>query len=437
MPSKYYIKTYGCQMNENDSEIIAGILEKKGLVKADDIKEADIIITNTCSVRDAAERKAEGFINVLKKLKKEKPGLIVGVAGCMAERMGEELVKKFKFVDFVMGPNMEQELMKILTPVRLSSDHPSPQSGEGKARSAGVRIGDSRDFKDTSLIKRNSSVNAWITIMEGCDNYCSFCIVPYVRGREKSKPVADILKEIDFLDKSVFKEITLLGQNVNSYAYDFARLLDEVSKIDGIFRVRFMTSHPKNMTDEIIDAVRRNPKVCENFHLPLQSGDDEVLKKMNRGYDSAYYRELVGKIRGMIPEAAITSDVIAGFPGETEKQFENTLRLITELEPDAVNTLAYNVRPSTAAEKMEGKLPQKTVDERLQRLMETVEKTSFKKNQALAGSVQEILVEKKGVGRTRTNKLVKYACKKDETGELKKVRIISAGSWVLQGERID
>lgn len=395
---KYLIKTYGCQMNENDSEIIAGILEKNGLVKASDIKEADIVIANTCSVRDAAERKAAGFINTLIKLKKEKPGLLVGVVGCMAERLGEELVKKFKFVDFVMGTS------------------------------------DFRNFKDTSIIKREPSVNAWITIMEGCDNFCSFCIVPYVRGREKSKPVADILKEIDELDKNVFKEITLLGQNVNSYSYGFPHLLDAVSKINGIKRIRFMTSHPKNMSDEIIEAVKNTPKVCENFHLPLQSGDDEILKRMNRGYDSDYFRRLVEKIRKKITASAITSDAIAGFPGETDEQFENTLHLISELELDAVNTLAYDVRPGTAAEKMEGRVPQKIVDERLQQLIKVVEETSFKKNQSLAGSVQEILVEKKGKGRTRSHKMVKYPSEADETGKLIKVRIKSAKSWVLLGE---
>lgn len=421
----YFIKTYGCQMNENDSEIMSGILESKGFRPAKDIGSADIIIANTCSVRDGAERKAKGFIADLVHLKKKNKELLVGITGCMAERMGEDLLKKYKFVDFVLGPNMEMELEDII---------------DGRSRPGGTKLsctGDSPVFKDPSVAKRGHAVNAWITIMEGCDNFCSYCIVPYVRGREKSRPVDEILKEIESLDKNVFKEVTLLGQNVNSYSFGLAGLLKKAAKIDGVHRVKFMTSHPKDMSDEIIEAVAENEKICEYFHLPLQSGDDAVLKAMNRGYNMAYYRSLIKKIRDRIPAAAITSDVITGFPGETDEQFQNTLRNIEELEFDTVNTLAFDPRPGTKASEMNGRLPKEVVSKRLQTLMRTVERITHKKNQSLLGSEHKILVEDRGIGRTRTNKIVKFSNKSIDQGSFVNIRITSAKSWVLQGELID
>lgn len=427
----YLIKTYGCQMNENDSEIMAGILESKGYRQTDDIRSADIIITNTCSVRDGAERKAKGFIADLVHLKKKNKDLLIGITGCMAERMGEEILKKYKFVDFVLGPNKEGELEDV-----VEGRSCLPAGTALPARTTLLCTGDSPGFKDSALAKRKDSVNAWVTIMEGCDNFCSYCIVPYVRGREKSRPVVEVLKEIDSLDKDIFKEVTLLGQNVNSYEFGLANLLKEVSKIDGIRRIKFMTSHPRDMSDDIIRAVAENDKVCEFFHLPLQSGDDDVLKGMNRGYDRKYYAALVKKIRAMVPVSAITSDVIAGFPGETEKNFENTLDLIRELELDSVNTLAFDPRPGTAAEKLSGRLPRQVVSDRLQRLMRVVEETALKKNSALTGSVQELLVESPVTGRTRTNKIVRFGPEKAKQGDVVRARITAAKSWVLQGEII-
>lgn len=444
---RYFIKTYGCQMNENDSEIMAGILESKGYRPADNAACADIIIANTCSVRDGAERKAKGFIADLVHLKKKNKDLLIGITGCMAERMGEELLKKYKFADFVLGPNMENELKTLipgLTPrppllkergsKETLSNNPSPL-GEGRPKGR-VRLGDSPAFKDSSLAKRENSVNAWITIMEGCDNYCSYCIVPYVRGREKSRPVKDILREIENLDKSIFKEVTLLGQNVNSYEFGLADLLKQVSAVDGIHRIRFMTSHPRDMSDDIIRAVAENDKVCEYFHLPLQSGDDDILKAMNRGYDTAYYRRLVGKIRDLVPSAAITSDVIAGFPGETDRNFQNTLDLVRELEFDTVNTLAFDPRPGTKAEKLSGRLTKGVISDRLQRLMRTVEDVTAAKNSKLVGGAFELLVESPGIGRTRANKIVKFKGSGIKPGDLITVRITAAKSWVLQGEII-
>lgn len=412
-------------MNENDSEIIAGLLEKNGYTCADSIDTAGLVITNTCSVRDTAESKARGFIQNLVHIKKANPSVLIGVVGCMAERIGEELLNKHKFIDFVIGPNKEQNIIAIIDEVKMT-----------KARFG--QFGDSREFKPLPGSRRQGGPNAWITIMEGCNNFCSFCIVPHVRGREKSRPAEDVLAEIGSLDKSVYKEITLLGQNVNSYAYGFAALLAEAEKAEGIHRVRFMTSHPKDMSDDIIKAVKNGSKICENFHLPLQSGDDEVLKAMNRGYSRDYYIRLVEKIKDKIPGASITSDAIAGFPGETEAQFNNTLDLIEKLELDSVITAAFNPRPGTKAYAMDGRLPEAVSAARLQALMETVEKTASKRNRKLEGTVQEILIDEDGIGRTRTNKTVKFTGEDiGRPGTLVNVRIKSAKSWVLQGELIN
>ena len=394
-------------MNENDSEKMAGLLESKGLVPAKDETRADVILINTCSVRDNAERKAKGFMHIAGNIKKQRPGVLIGVTGCMAKRLEDSLLTKYRFIDFVLGPDRENELAGLVTGTNA-----------------------------IPTVKRKPSVRAWIKVMEGCNNFCSYCIVPYVRGREKSRPIEDIVKEIEDLDKNIFKEVMLLGQNVNSYEYGFAGLLNRISKIDGILRVRFMTSHPKDMTDQIIDAVAANKKVCEAFHLPLQSGDNEILKKMNRGYTREDFVRLVRDIRSRVQGAGITSDVIAGFPGETEEQFRNTLDLIKELELDCVITAAYDPRPGTLAEQMKGQLPADVKKERLARLVAVVKETALKVNKRLEGTVVEILIEEKGFGRTRSYKIVRFDGTSPEAGMLAKVKIKHANSWVLNGELI-
>ena len=324
----------------------------------------------------------------------------------------------------MIGPNKEKDIVAVIENL-------------AREKSCAVLTGDSPEFRNSFAAKRKQEVHAWITIMEGCDNFCSYCIVPYVRGREKSRPVKDIVDEISQLDKSVFKEITLLGQNVNSYGYGFAKLLKEASDIQGVLRVRFMTSHPKDMSDEIISAVKDIPKVCENFHIPFQSGDNEILKKMNRGYDRKYYIDLVKRIRDKVPSAAITSDAIAGFPGETDSQFQNTLDLIKDLELDAINTLAFNPRPMTKAALMEGQISESIKSERLKLLMTVVQETVLKRNQKLIGETMEILVEKVGSGRTRTNKIVKFVYGKEKAGDILNARIKNAKSWVLDADIIN
>jgi len=420
-------------MNVNDSENLAGLLEYAGFSQLQELNTSDpssapkdlvLVLVNTCCVRASAENKAFGFLSSLAPIKKLNKRLLIGFCGCIANQQHRNLKKEFPFIDIVFGPGEWGKLAEYL-----------------KIKEAAIKP------------KRGRGPTAWITIMEGCDNFCSYCIVPYVRGRERSRPVKDILDEIRKLDKSIYKEVVLLGQNVNSYKIEeleereeldvkeereknigLAKLLESVHKIDGIERIKFLTSHPRDMSDDIINAVRDLPKVCEYFHLPLQSGDDEILKEMNRGYTSDNYRKLAGRIRSKIPDATITSDAIAGFPGETDKQFKNTCNLIKELELDLVNTLAYSPRPGTKAEKMGGQVTAQVKRERLQKLMKVVEATALKKNKQLIGSSVEVMVDKAGIGRTRGNKTVKLSTGSHKPGDIIYVRIKKAGSWVLEGD---
>jgi tRNA-2-methylthio-N6-dimethylallyladenosine synthase len=427
----YFIKTYGCQMNVNDSEVISGLLDRAGYVEANSPDTADIILINTCCIRQKAEDKAFGYALSLLSHKMRNPKRILGFIGCIAEKDKHDIFRKLPFFDLVVGPGQEARIVQLIEETR---------SGGEKLISTGDFCGEYPERQ----AKRKPATQAFVTIMIGCDNFCSYCIVPYVRGREVSRPKEEILDEIRDIDKRTFKEIILLGQNVNSYddsGYKLAGLLKDVHKIDGIERIRFLTSHPRDMEDDIINAVAELPKVCEYFHLPLQSGDDEILKAMNRGYTSDHYRKLVNKIRRKIPGASITSDAIAGFPGETDEQFKNTLKLIKELELDLVNTLVFSVRPGTAAAKMEGQIPEKVKKERLQELMKVVEETAGRKNQKLKDTIQEVLVEQKVDGRwfsrTRGNKVVRFASKSFLTGRLLNVKITNTGPFVLEGEPVN
>jgi tRNA-2-methylthio-N6-dimethylallyladenosine synthase len=420
-------------MNVNDSEMMAGLLLQAGYIQADSPETADIILINTCCVRQRAEDKAIGYALGLVAPKMRKPGRIIGIMGCVAEKDKNEMFKKLPFIDLVIGPGQEARVVQLIDEIG---------NGGEKVAAVGENPGD----YPSRTAKRKPSVQAYVTIMFGCDNFCSYCIVPYVRGREKSRPKEEILEEIRGLDKKIFKEVILLGQNVNNYRdlrseirdYGLAELLKDVHEIDGIERIRFLTSHPRDMTDDIIDAVKALPKVCEYFHIPLQSGDDEILKKMNRGYTSGQFRDLVGRIRSKIPQAAIASDVIVGFPGETDEQFRNSCDLIKELELDYVNTFVYSPRKGTPAAKMEDNLSEKAKDERLHIIMKAVDDTAGKKNKALEGSIQEILVEHRAgdrqSGRTRGNKLVKFDNTGDLIGKTVRVRITKGGPFVLEGE---
>ncbi|MBU1027108.1 MAG: MiaB/RimO family radical SAM methylthiotransferase [Candidatus Margulisbacteria bacterium] len=332
---------------------------------------------------------------------------------------GRDLPKDFPHVDIFIAPNQPERLVEFLKLGGVSS----------KEYALSRKIGE--------------SITKYITIMHGCDNFCSYCVVPYVRGREFSRPMDEILEEIKQTDFNQYKEIFLLGQNVNSYKYGLADLLHKTEAFIShdtypISRIRFMTSHPKDMVDDIINAVADLPHVCEYFHLPVQHGDDDMLKKMNRGYNLDYYRKLIAKIRAKIPGAAITSDVIIGYPGETDQQFANTLKIIREISFDACNTAAYSVRPGTAAAKLADDVPDQVKQQRLQQAMLVVDEVTQNNNNKLLGTVQEVLVDKKGTGRTRTNKIVKFTPNKsDLLGQLVNVKIATAKSWLLQGDLLN
>jgi tRNA-2-methylthio-N6-dimethylallyladenosine synthase len=374
MPS-YYIKTYGCQMNVADSEKLRDVVRGMGYEEAAEAEQADLILINTCVVRQHAEDKAAWYITSAKGLKKTNPNLKIGICGCLVTEPGRDLKKQFPHVDFFIPPNSPGELAKQLKSSPLSSpptaenSFPSPSSmervpGSPPGGRAGVRM---------------------VTIMTGCDNYCSYCVVPYVRGRETSRPMGEVLAEVKSLLEQGVTDITLLGQNVNSYKFGLADLLRSIKEYyplplgeGGEFpgqrvravTVRFMTSHPKDMSDAIIEAVAELPYVAQDFHLPLQSGDNEILKKMNRGYTVEYFKERVGKIRSLTPKARISSDIIVGFPGESDSQFENSLRVIRDINFTQVNMFAYSGRPGTAAAKLPGQVPEEIKQARLQKLIE-------------------------------------------------------------------
>jgi len=399
-------------MNVADSERLAGVLESAGYQATLDVGLADLILVNTCVVRQGAEDRAAGYAFTAKGLREKKPHLKIGLCGCIVTRPGIDVKKQFPHVDFFIPPHSPDILLKY--------------------------INSSLDISHSSL--KRSGITAWVTTMHGCDNFCSYCIVPYVRGREVSRPMEEILEEIKQIDFNQCKEIYLLGQNVNSYKYGLANLLREIelNTPNSGLRTRFMTSHPRDMSDDIINAVAELPSVCEFFHLPIQHGSDRILKSMNRGYTADDYRKLIDKIRSKIPNAAITSDVIVGYPGETDQDFCLTLYIIEQIGFDACNTLAYSTRPGTAASKLADDVPREVKQARLQEVMGVVGKVAQKQNEKLIGSVQEVLVDMVGNGRTRTNKIVKFSSpEKNLLGQLVSVKIKFAQSWFLKGELIN
>ena len=436
---KVYIETLGCQMNKSDAERMFGMLEYLGYEKTIEPKQADLLIINTCSIRQLSEDKAYSQIGVWGKWKKTRPNIKIAFSGCVAQQVKEDLFKRAPYVDLVIGTQRLYELPELIKRVengeRVCSCEESPYT--------------EKDYN----IKRVKSINAWIPIMEGCNNFCSYCIVPYTRGRERSRNFENIMTEVTKALKEGFKEITLLGQNVDSYKgtdkdgneVNLSGLLKAINALEGQFRIRFVTSYPTDITEELIDTVIACDKVCEYFHIPMQSGDDYVLKKMNRRYDVATYSKICNHIRTRVPDVTITSDFIAGFPGETEEQFQNTLDTMKKLELDYSNTAAYSPREKTVAAKWVDKfIPEDEKTERLARLNETNRECCVISNNKYIGREMEVLVEKfenhNGTnvisGRTRNNKMVHIPCETDRTGEFVNVKIIGSKTWYLKGELI-
>lgn len=434
----YYIFNYGCQMNASDTEHYAGQLEELGYIPAEDFHAADVIIVNTCCVRESAEKKIAGKIGELKNVKTKNPEVVICVAGCMAQKDGEKLLKKHPQVDLLLGTAYVNDFKNILT------DYLADRKG---ALYTDLTIHQS-EFEGKMV--RQSPFSAWIPIMYGCNNFCTYCIVPYVRGRERSRAIENIVAEIEQAVKEGYKEFTLLGQNVNSYGKDFgekdafAKLLRRVNEIEGVERVRYMTSHPRDMNEEVIKAVAECEHVCENFHVPFQAGSDEILRKMNRGYTREKYLELIKMIRSHVPDAAITTDIIVGFPGETEQDFEDTLALVQEVGFDAAFTFIYSKRSGTPAAKMEGQVPLDVKKDRLNRLMEVQNLSSLHRNEEMLGKVVEVLAEGPSrnpavwTGRTRTNKIVLWPVegKVYQPGDKVMVKVDTAQTWLVKGKAV-
>jgi len=437
---KFYIRTYGCQMNEHDTEVMAGIFLSLGYEPTNNVEDANVILLNTCAIRENAENKVFGELGHLKPLKQEKPDLLLGVCGCMSqeESVVNKILKQFPFVDMIFGTHNIHRLPNILKEAYLSKEMVvEVWSKEG-------------DIIENLPKVRRGNIKAWVNIMYGCDKFCTYCIVPYTRGKERSRRPEDIIQEVRHLAAQGYKEITLLGQNVNAYGKDFTDmkyglgdLMDELRKID-IPRIRFTTSHPRDFDDHLIEVLAKGGNLVEHIHLPVQSGSSDVLKIMARKYTREQYLELVRKIKEAIPGVALTTDIIVGFPNETDEQFEETLSLYREVGFDSAYTFIYSPREGTPAAKMQDNVPMQVKKERLQRLNALVNEFSAKAMKQYEGEIVEVLVEGESknnpevlAGYTRKNKLVNFRAPKSVIGQLVKVKIVKAKTWTLDGELVE
>ncbi len=434
----YYIESFGCQMNLSDSERIAGQLETLGYVHCDQRDNADVIVINTCCVRESAENRIFGHIGALKHIKEQKPATVIIVAGCLAQKDQQQIFRRAPHVSIVLGTQNIDRLAEIL------------QESQSKKRivESGQFIGDG--LGSDSLQKRHQGISAWIPIMYGCDNYCSYCIVPYVRGAERSRPFEMILDEVQAFALAGGQEITLLGQNVNSYGknlpgeWNFPRLLQQVDLHGGIRRIRFMTSHPKDFGESLIEVMTRGKNICEHMHLPVQSGCDEILRRMNRNYSTGDYRRHLAQLRAAIPQISVTTDIIVGFPGETDEMFEQTLAFVAEMKFDSAYTFLYSKRSGTPAAAMENQVPLSVKKERLQRLMDLQNSISLQANQQWIGQSVEVLADGPSKtdpavfsGRTRQNRIVLWSAQPDDLhGRTRQVAITSAQTFLLRGDAV-
>ncbi len=434
-----FVETYGCQQNVSDSELIMGMLSSMGYEKAASKEDADLILFNTCAVREGAELKVFGNLGALKHLKAKRPSVIIGVCGCMMQQKenADEVRKKYKHVDLVFGTHSLYFFPTLLEDIIFS----------------GERVIDVKDvdgyIEEDYPSKRAEGPSAWVSVMYGCNNFCSYCIVPYVRGRERSRDKDAIAKEVEALAKDGYKEITLLGQNVNSYGKDldektdFADLLSMVCSFDGIERVRFMTSHPKDISDKLIDTMAKEPKICAQLHLPIQSGSTRVLSQMNRRYTKEEYLEKTEKIKKKIPNITLTTDIIVGFPTETKEDFEETIDVLKKVRYDTIFSFIYSKRPGTPASKMEDAMTKEEKKECFEKLLKVQEEISYEKNLALKGAEVKVLVEGYSktdqtvlTGRTEGGKIVNFKGDKECIGNFVTLKITDVKTWSLTGEII-
>ncbi len=436
---KYFIKTHGCQANFRDSETIAGLLDELGFTSSNNEEDADIILINTCAVREGAEDKVFGEIGALKRLKKEKPSMLIGICGCMTqeEKTVTTILEKYHQVDIIFGTHNITSLPKMISDIYSAN----------KKRAVEV-YSKQGEVVENVPVTRLASHKAYVNIMYGCDKFCTYCIVPYTRGKERSRLLEDVVKEVQDLKDSGYKEVCLLGQNVNAYGkdlnlgYDFAKLLDKVAKT-GIKRVRFMTSHPWDFNDAMIDAIANNPNICPYIHLPVQSGSNEILKKMNRRYTIEEYKTLFDKLNAKLKNFAYTTDIIVGFPNESDEDFKGTLDIVDYCKYDNAYTFIYSKRSGTPAANMEDSISREVKEDRLQELNRKVAYYANQKNQAYLNKIVEVLVDGKSKkndavysGYTPENKLVNFKGEGIEIGDLVNVKITECMSFSLNGELV-
>jgi tRNA-2-methylthio-N6-dimethylallyladenosine synthase len=434
---KYYIETYGCQMNKYDSELVAGILNKQGFEAAGSVNDSDLILMNTCSVRQHAETRVLNRLDAFQHLKQKNPDVMIGVLGCMAIRLQDQLLSQKPMVNFVLGPDNYRALPDILAKLN---------NGERRNRFNLAEFDDHEIYSEL-YPNRTTGFSAWVAIMRGCNNFCSYCIVPYLRGRERSRPAKDIVAEVRKLVDEEFLEVALLGQNVNSYhdgEHDFADLIAMVAELPGLERVRFATSHPKDLSEKLIDVMASYSKICNHLHLPVQSGSDKILKLMNRNYTRSHYLQAIDAVRSKLDNPGLYTDIIVGFPGETGEDFKETIDLIQKVEFDGAFVFKYSPREGTTAYQYQEELTEKEKVERLQNLNQIQDEITLRRNRELVGQVQKILVEGRSrkakpnqfMGRADSNKIVVFNSDKSYEGLLIKVKIVAAEGRTLFGEII-
>jgi tRNA-2-methylthio-N6-dimethylallyladenosine synthase len=431
---KFHIHTFGCQMNKNDSERIAGILKACGANASNSLEQSDLVIVNTCAVRKKSEEKLYSYLGRLASLK-EKKKIIIGVVGCVAQLYKSELLEKRPFIDFVLGPDNYSQLREVI----LSSNEEKFIATRG-----------SLEFQEIPhhLLSRESAVSSYVTIMEGCNNFCSYCIVPFVRGREKFRPMKNILGEVQYLADRGYKEIQLLGQNVNSYqdpetGKDFSEVLSEVNRVEGIEWIRFITSHPKNFNEKIARAMKEAKKVCRQLHLPIQSGSSTVLKRMNRGYTKEDYLEKISILRNLMPDISLSTDIIVGFPGETEEEFQETMSILREVHYTNIFSSRYSPRPLTAASEEKDTISFEEKKRRLTLVQQLQKELQLELHKSLVGRVMKVLCLGKSKkdsdlfsGRNEGYRVVNFKSKNDVIGHFVDIRITSFGPYSLIGEKI-
>lgn len=435
---KAFVRTYGCQQNVADGEKIKGMLSEMGYEFTEDENEADFIIFNTCAIREHAEDRVFGNIGALKNVKRRNPSVIIAVCGCMMEQehVAERIKKSFPFVNIVFGTHVIHKLPEMM------------YNAVTESKRVFIRGNDSKEIYEGLPVKRDSKSHAWVTVMYGCDNFCSYCVVPYVRGREKSRKSEDIINEFKSLVDEGYKEITLLGQNVNSYGkgldenINFSQLLKKLDAIEGDYRLRFMTSHPKDATKELFDTIASSKHICHHIHLPFQSGNNRVLREMNRRYTREGYLELVNYAKSVMPDLSLTSDIIVGFPGETYEEFCDTLSLIKEVGFTSLFTFIFSPRVGTKAEKMEDPIPAEEKSKWFSELLDVQEKIAAERCASMVGNRERVLIEevneKNGLlsGRTESNIIVEFSGDESLIGNFAEVEVTEARNWILRGKLV-